>query len=97
MSIFPRRTKRPEMAISERELSQMTRELQELHDLTFPQVRKTLDELTSNLAEVVRKPSTRRSFFLGAAGAVALGTAAACAGGPSGPAATSAAPAPEET
>jgi hypothetical protein len=98
MSIFPRRTKRPEMAISERELSQMTRELQELHDSTFPQVRKTLDELTSNLAQVVSKPSTRRSFFLGAAGAVALGTAAACAGGPSGPAASSpAAPVPEET
>jgi hypothetical protein len=81
MSIFPRRAKRAEMAISERELSQLTRELDDLHESTFPQVRKTLDELTTNLGHVVSKPSTRRGFFLGAAGAVALGAAAACSNG----------------
>ncbi|MGH3765743.1 MAG: ferritin-like domain-containing protein [Pseudonocardiaceae bacterium] len=78
MSVFSRRGKPAEMAISERELSQMTRELDELHESTFPQVRKTLDELAGSLGQVVRQPSTRRGFFLGAAGAVALGTAAAC-------------------
>jgi hypothetical protein len=84
MSIFPRRARSAEMAISERELSAMTRELDDLHESTFPQVRKALDELTANLGQVVRQPSTRRGFFLGAAGAVALGAAAACSNGPSG-------------
>lgn len=60
----------------------------------------TIDELAANLGTVVRQPSTRRSFFLGA-GAVALGAAAACSGGPTGtPTSSSAAappPAPTET
>jgi hypothetical protein len=95
MSVFPRRGKRAEMAISERELSQMTRELDELHESTFPQVRKALGELTANLGQVVRQPSTRRSFFLGAAGAVALGTvAAACSSGSTPPAGQSSPAAP---
>lgn len=101
MSVFSRRAGRAEMAISERQLSQMTRELDGLHESTFPQVRKTLDQLASNLGQVMRQPSTRRSFFLGAAGAVALGTAAACSSGQSGPSASSSSaappPAPEET
>ncbi|MGH3803336.1 MAG: ferritin-like domain-containing protein [Pseudonocardiaceae bacterium] len=67
-----------EMQISERELRSMTRELHELHESTFPGVRKVLDDFAANMVTVVRKPSTRRTFFLGAAGAVALGTAAAC-------------------
>ncbi|MGH3669022.1 MAG: ferritin-like domain-containing protein [Pseudonocardiaceae bacterium] len=101
-SIFGSRAKRGEMAISERELSQMTRELEELHESTFPQVRKTLDELTSSLSHVVRQPSTRRGFFLGAAGAAALGAAAACSGGSSNssapaPAPPAAPPPPAET
>ncbi|PZS38400.1 MAG: hypothetical protein DLM62_13990 [Pseudonocardiales bacterium] len=69
------------MAISEHELSALTRELDDLHESTFPQVRKTLDELTAKLGHVVAKPSTRRGFFLGAAGAVALGAATACSSG----------------
>lgn len=101
MSIFYRRAKRAEMAISERELSRLTSELNELHESTFPQVRDALDELAGNLGTVVRQPSTRRSFFLGAAGAVALGAAAACSSGPSGPApsrpAAAPPPAPQET
>jgi hypothetical protein len=84
MSIFPRRARSAEMAISERELSELTLELDDLHESTFPQVRKALDELTANLGHVVAKPSTRRGFFLGAAGAVALGAATACSGGSSG-------------
>jgi hypothetical protein len=106
MSIFGPREKRgkgapraqrgkcAEMAISERELSQLTRALDDLHESTFPQVRKTIDELAANLGTVVRQPSTRRGFFLGAAGAVALGAAAACSSRPSGPPASSSAAAP---
>lgn len=101
MRIFPRRATSAEMAISERELSQLTGELHDLHESTFPQVRKALDELTANLGQVVRQPSTRRGFFLGAAGAVALGAAAACSSGPSGGPSSSGAPsspaAPPET
>ena len=84
MSIFGRQHRSAEMAISERELSALTRDLDDLHESTFPQVRKTLDELTANLGQVVHKPSTRRGFFLGAAGVVALGAAAACSSGSSG-------------
>jgi hypothetical protein len=95
MSIFPRRARSAEMAISERELSELTRGLDDLHESTFPQVRKALDELTVNLGEVVHNPSTRRGFFLGAAGAVALGAAAACSSGSSGtPKPSSSAPKP---
>ena len=96
MSIFGRQDRSAEMAISERELSALTRDLDDLHESTFPQVRKTLDELTANLGQVVHKPSTRRGFFLGAAGAVALGAAAACSSGSSGAPSPSksAAPAP---
>ncbi|MGB6161435.1 MAG: ferritin-like domain-containing protein [Pseudonocardiaceae bacterium] len=101
MRIFPRRATSTEMAISERELSQLTGELHDLHESTFPQVRKALDELTANLGQVVRQPSTRRGFFLGAAGAVALGAAAACSSGSSGGPSSSGAPsspaAPAET
>ena len=103
MSVFGHRAQRGngvEMAISEGELTQLTRDLGELHESTFPQVRKAIDELAANLGTVVRQPSTRRSFFLGAAGAVALGAAAACTSRPSGtPARSSAAqpPAPAET
>jgi Ferritin-like domain len=93
VSIFPRRAEHAEMAISEHELSQMTRELDELHESTFPGVRKALDEWSANLGSVVRRPSTRRSFFLGAAGAVALGAAAACSGGSSSNTTTSSPPA----
>jgi hypothetical protein len=95
MSIFPRRARSAEMAISERELSELTRGLDDLHESTFPQVRKALDELTVNLGQVVHNPSTRRGLFLGAAGAVALGAAAACSSGSSGtPKPSSSAPKP---
>jgi Ferritin-like domain len=103
MSVLDPRVQRgkgAEMSISEGELSQLTRALDELHESTFPQVSKIIDELAANLGTVVRQPSTRRGFFLGAAGAVALGATAACSGRPSGrPASSSAAPppAPPET
>ncbi|MGH3854621.1 MAG: ferritin-like domain-containing protein [Pseudonocardiaceae bacterium] len=100
MSIFSRRTERAEMAISEHELSQLTRELDELHESTFPQVRKAIDDMAVSLGRVVRHPSTRRGFFVGAAGAVTLGAVAACSNGasPATGSSSSATPAaPEET
>jgi hypothetical protein len=104
MSIFDARGQRAKpaaMAISEQELCQLTSQLDELHESTFPQVHKALDELAANLGTMVRQPSTRRSFFLGAAGAVALGAAAACSSGHQAPPAASrpaaSPPPPQET
>ncbi|MDQ3827213.1 MAG: hypothetical protein M3325_16390, partial [Actinomycetota bacterium] len=65
MSIFDARGQRAKpaaMAISEQELCQLTSQLDELHESTFPQVHKALDELAANLGTMVRQPSTRRSF-----------------------------------
>jgi hypothetical protein len=76
------------MAISERELSAMTSELSELHEETFPAVRPMLDELSANLGQVNRAPAARRTFLLGAAGAVALGAATACSSNTGTPTAT---------
>lgn len=73
-----RKGKRPEMAISEHELSSMTRELDDMHKSTFPGVAKLLDEFSANLAHITRAPASRRGFLLGAGGAVTLGLAAAC-------------------
>ncbi len=71
--------KRPEMQISERELTCMTRDLDELHESTFPGVRKLLDEFSANLAHITRgKPTGRRGFLLGVGGVTTLGVAAAC-------------------
>lgn len=79
----------PEMAITERELRAMTRELDDLHESTFPLVRNTIAELATNAFQVVRRPSTRRTFFLGTAGVLTLGAAAACGtDAPAAPAAT---------
>lgn len=70
---------RPEMAISEAELSSMTHELDELHRETFPAVRKTLGEFSSNITNLATTRSTgRRNFLVGLGGAVVVGTVAAC-------------------
>lgn len=67
-----------EMAISERELNAMTRELDMLHNETFPGVHKTLDEFSANLVGLARKSTGRRTFLMGLGGAAVLGGAAAC-------------------
>lgn len=70
---------RPEpMQISEHQLSSMTRELDTMHNESFPGVRRALDEFTANLVSVVRGRPTRRGILLGAAGAAGLGALAAC-------------------
>jgi hypothetical protein len=74
-----KRNDRPEMAISEHELTAMTSELDLLHHETFGGVAKTLDEFSANLAHLGRGGSTgRRSFLVGVGGAAVLGTVAAC-------------------
>jgi hypothetical protein len=59
------------MQISEQQLRSMTRELDDMHNETFPSVRKNLDEFTANLV-------SRRRMLLGAAGVVTVGALAAC-------------------
>jgi hypothetical protein len=59
------------MQISESQLRSMTRELDDMHNETFPGVRKSLDEFTANLV-------SRRRMLFGAAGLVAVGALAAC-------------------
>lgn len=72
-------THRPEpMQISEHQLGSMTRELDTMHEETFPGVRRALDEFAANLVSVVRGRPTRRGILLGAAGVASLGALAAC-------------------
>jgi hypothetical protein len=59
------------MAISEHELTALTHELDDMHNDTFPGVRKTLAEFTANLV-------SRRGVLLGAAGLAGAGALAAC-------------------
>ena len=71
--------KRPEMAISEAELSSMTAELDMLHKETFPSVKTSLAEFSENLSHLRTGRSTaRRSFLLGAGGLAVVGGVAAC-------------------
>src|SRR4051812_35666354 len=68
-----------EIAISEAELSSMTRELDTMHKETFSGVRKSLDDFSANLAHLASGRATaRRSFLLGAGGLAVVGGIAAC-------------------
>ena len=70
---------RDEIAISEAELSSMTRELDMMHKETFPGVRKSLDDFSANLAHLsTGRATARRSFLLGAGGLAVIGGVAAC-------------------
>jgi hypothetical protein len=67
------------MAISEKELTDMTNELDQLHKETFPGVVKTLGDFSANISHLVTSDSTgRRGFLAGLGGVVVLGTVAAC-------------------
>lgn len=66
------------MQISEHQLNSMTRELDTMHNETFPGVRRALDDFTANLVSVVRGRPTRRGILIGAAGAASFGALAAC-------------------
>jgi hypothetical protein len=74
-----RKGKQPEMAITERELSAMTAELDMLHKETFPGVRATLEDFSANLSHLTTSRDLgRRGFLAGVGGAVVLGAVAAC-------------------
>jgi hypothetical protein len=75
-----RRSRKPaEMAISEAELSAMTSDLDQMHKDSFPEVAKTLDEFSANLARThATRPVGRRNFLIGVGGGAALLGLAAC-------------------
>ncbi|GAB2459731.1 ferritin family protein [Jatrophihabitans fulvus] len=74
-----------DLQISEHELDAMTRQLDEMHQETFPGVRRTMDEFAANVAhEQGQNPDLRipgfgrRGFLAGVGGVALLGTLAAC-------------------
>jgi hypothetical protein len=68
-----------EIAISEAELSGMTRDLDMMHKETFSGVKKSLADFSANLSHLATGKSTgRRSFLLGAGGLAVVGGVAAC-------------------
>lgn len=77
---------RREMAISESELKSMTRELDMLHNETFPTARTTIEDFAANMAHLRSAETTRRNVLFGMGGAVVLGALTACSssGGKSG-------------
>ncbi|MCW2494791.1 ferritin-like domain-containing protein [Jatrophihabitans sp.] len=89
--------KRPhEMAISEAELSSMTRELDTMHNDSFSGVKKSLEDFSANLSHLATgKATARRSFLLGAGGLAVVGGVAACSssgGGSNSASSTSSSP-----
>jgi hypothetical protein len=91
--IAKRRSKAPEMAISERELNAMTSELDMLHKETFPGVSKTLEEFSANLSHLATKaPTDRRSFLAGLGGLAVVGGLAACSSAKTSSSSSSSAP-----
>jgi Ferritin-like domain len=70
---------RPEpMAISEAELTSMTRELHDAHESSFGGVRATLAEFADNLGEARRAALSRRGLLMGGGGIAAAAALAAC-------------------
>jgi len=68
-----------EMAISEAELTSMTRQLDVMHKETFSGVKKSLEDFSANLSHLASGRATaRRSFLLGAGGLAVVGGVAAC-------------------
>ncbi len=68
-----------EIAVSEAELSSMTRELDMLHTETLPAVRKAISEFSANMGGLmVSRTTARRSFLMGVGGAAVVGGVAAC-------------------
>lgn len=85
--LMRRKPSQPEMAISEAELSSMTRQLDELHQETFPGVRKSLDDFSANLSHLAAQhPTGRRSFLVGLGGLAVVGGVAACSSSSKSPA-----------
>lgn len=93
-----RKTSRPELAISEAELTSMTRELDEMHNETFPGVRKTLADFSANLSQLASAhPTGRRSFLAGLGGIAVVGGVAACSSSSGSGSTETSSPAPAAT
>ncbi len=73
-------SRRPDedVQITEAELTSLTRQLDDMHESTFPGVQKALDEYADDLTEVRRSVVSRRNLLVGAGGVLALGALAAC-------------------
>jgi hypothetical protein len=76
------------MAISENELSGMTRDLDEMHQESMGQVRDNMASLTERLSSVAQTHASRRNFLLGSFAVVGAGALAACGSSSSGGSAT---------
>lgn len=66
------------MAISERELTSMTHDLDELHQESMTEVHDNMASLTDRLATAVRSQASRRTFLLGSLAVAGAGALAAC-------------------
>ena len=72
------------IAISEHELSSMTRDLDDMHQDSMSQVRDNMASLTERLAGVASSNASRRGFLLGGLAVAGAGVLAACGGSSSG-------------
>jgi hypothetical protein len=73
-----------EIAISEAELSAMTRELDDMHNDSMAEVRRNMEMVTDKVAAATRNVANRRSFLFGGAAVVGVATLAACGSSSSG-------------
>lgn len=73
-----------EVAISEAELSAMTRDLDDMHNDSMHQVRQNMATVSDKIAATTRTFANRRSFLLGGAAVVGGATLAACGSSSSG-------------
>lgn len=73
-----------EIAISEAELSAMTRELDDMHQDSMHQVRQNMALVSDKIASATRNVANRRTFLLGGAAVVGGATLAACGSSSSG-------------
>jgi ferritin-like protein len=73
-----------EMAISETELRSLTSSLDEMHQESMVDVRKSMASLTERVSSMTRSSASRRNFLLGGAAVVGTATLAACGSSSSG-------------
>jgi hypothetical protein len=73
-----------EIAISERELSALTLELDDMHQDSMSEVRASMASLSERVASVAKTAANRRTFLLGGAAIVGGAALAACGSSSSG-------------
>jgi hypothetical protein len=82
--VNPRHNAPDEIAISEAELTSMTRDLSEMHEDTMSDVRSSMAALSERLGAAAGTVANRRSFLLGGAAVVGATVLAACGSSSSG-------------